>query len=119
MKLKEALEILKNTGYNINLFEAQFTDRVMQDAMEDDMFIGADEMDDTEAVLNDANAYNEYVEQVKSVLSQVEAVRKAALELVESPFFKEIEPQEAASICHICTDSDDSCDQMYEEYYGA
>lgn len=29
MKLKEALEILKNTGYNINLIEAQFTERVL------------------------------------------------------------------------------------------
>lgn len=118
MKLKEALEILKDTGYNIRLIEAQFADRVMQDAMEDDMYLAADEQEELEDAMDDANDLSEYTDQITDVLNQIEAIRKTALELIEDSRFRRLDPQEASAICHICTDTDESCDQMYEEYYS-
>lgn len=117
MKLSEALEILKETGYNINLTESQFTDRVMQDAMEDDQFIGADELESQEAAQNDANAFNEYHAKAQAIIDQYDALRKQSMELAEDPMFKDLDPNDAAYICHIATSNDQYCDDMFQDYY--
>lgn len=117
MKLNEAINVLKSTGFNLKLNEAQFTDQIMRNAMEDEQYINADNYEEREQAIDDSNELGEYVDQVKEVLHQVENLRKLGIELIENPRFSELEPQDAATLCHLCSDSDKSCDAMYEEYY--
>lgn len=116
MKLKEALEVLKDVGYNITLAEAQFTDRVMQDAMEDDQFIKSDELEAQEAAMDavDVGPDGEYQTQVSNLFDQFIEIRNTATELIrDNDNFMKLDSKDQQDLCSLVAKSTEAASILY------